>query len=131
MVEVEAVGIGEEGDVKGAGVGVEERVYGDDAKERVSPSTAQVESEDEVVHVEETKWNAYVDDASGDVYYFNHLTLSTEWDLPPGAVVVEEEPEEEPEVSVCVCERETEGYRERESVCVCARMCLCVCILHV
>jgi hypothetical protein len=41
--------------------------------------------------VEVTRWHAYVDDDSGEVYYFNAATGQTEWDLPHGGQVVEEE----------------------------------------
>jgi len=41
-----------------------------------------------------TEWYAYVDEESGDVYYYNPLTEATVWDLPPGGRVIDDEEED-------------------------------------
>ena len=48
--------------------------------------------------VQETEWYAYVDDDSGEVYYYNPATQQTEWDLPLGGRVIEQDQDEMGEV---------------------------------
>jgi len=78
-------------DVEGALVEQMEKALLEGHAKPLSPPVNSVETR---VDVEETHWNAYVDDDTGEVYYFNPLTQQTEWDLPPGGIVVEEEEED-------------------------------------